>query len=98
VNEALKSMGQKNTDADHAKECGNGLGHRNRPLVPRRNETAWPAEQSKEINALQPFRAATEDFRQHRMSEKRRAAGWTGFGAAACRRKSGAFSARTSQL
>jgi hypothetical protein len=34
VNEALKRMGQKNTNADHAKECRNSLGHRNRPLNP----------------------------------------------------------------
>jgi hypothetical protein len=91
MDEALERMGEKNADADHAKECGNGLGHRNRPLKPRANETAWPAEQSKENNTLQLFRGATEDFRQHRMSERRRAAGEAGFQAATSRRKSGAF-------
>jgi len=58
---------------------------------PRGDKTAWPAEQSKEIKELQPLRPITEDLRQHRMSEKRRAAGGTGFRAARSRRKSGVF-------
>jgi hypothetical protein len=31
---ALQSVGQKNSDADHAKQCGNYLDHSNCPLCP----------------------------------------------------------------
>lgn len=46
---ALQGVGQKNPDADHAKQCGNCLDHNNCPLRPRGHKTAWPAEQSKEF-------------------------------------------------
>jgi hypothetical protein len=71
---ALQGMGQKNPDADHAKQCGNCLDHNNCPLRPRGNKTAWPAEQSKEFPEPQWFRGATDDFRQQRMSRRGQAA------------------------
>jgi hypothetical protein len=39
-------------------------------LTPRGNETASPAEQSKEFNQPRLLRTATDDFRQQRMSER----------------------------
>jgi hypothetical protein len=46
---ALQGVGQKNPDADHAKQCGNCLDHHKLSFTPRGNKTVRPAEQSKEF-------------------------------------------------
>jgi hypothetical protein len=49
--ETLKGMGKENADADRAKKQHHTrLDHRTSPFVPRRDKTAWLAEQSKEID------------------------------------------------
>jgi hypothetical protein len=84
---ALQGVGQKNPDADYAKQCGNCLDHNNCPLRPRGNKTAWSAEQSKEFKEPQWFRGAIDDFLQQRMSGRRQAAGQAGFRMATSRLK-----------
>jgi hypothetical protein len=76
---ALQGVGQKNPDADHAKQCGNCLDHHKLSFRPRGNKTAGPAEQSKEFNEPQWLRTATDDFRQQRMSGRWQTAGEIGF-------------------
>jgi hypothetical protein len=69
-------MGEENAGADRAKKQHHTcLDHRTGPFVPRRDKTARPAEQSKEIEEWQLIHLATGDFQQHRMSERWRAPG-----------------------
>jgi hypothetical protein len=76
---ALQGVGQKNPDADHAKQCGNCLDHHKLSFRPRGNKTAGPAEQSKEFNERCRLRRAADDFRQQTMSGRWQAAGELGF-------------------
>jgi hypothetical protein len=89
---ALQGVGQKNPDADHAKQCGNCLDHHKLSFRPRGNKTAGPAEQSKEFNEWCWLRRATDDFRQQTMSGRWQTAGEAGFRAAIPRLKANIIS------
>jgi hypothetical protein len=49
-----------------------------RSFAPRGDEMAWRAEQSKGFNQPQPFRMATDDFGQQKISERWPATGFKG--------------------
>jgi hypothetical protein len=47
--QALQGVGQKNPDADHAKQCGNCLDHNNCPLRPPRRQNRMAGRTVKRI-------------------------------------------------
>jgi len=88
----FEGMGKKNSDADHTKQRCNGLGHRNPSFETPQQRNGRTGRTVKRIPCADTASPITEDSRQHRMSERRRAAGKTAVGVATSRRERGLVS------